>query len=77
MSIWYGYFNVWEYSGVYYVKNDDKVKIADNNRIKKPSERVKQFSEDLEISSDGTELLYFCTRCNFYDWNGGYDIATC
>jgi len=58
-------------------KNDDKVKIADNNRIKKPSERVKQFSEDLEISSDGTELLYFCTRCNFYDWNGGYDIATC
>ena len=58
-------------------KNDDKVKIADNNRIKKPSERVKQFSEDLEISSDGTELLYFCTRCNFYDWKGGYDIATC
>ena len=58
-------------------KNDDKVKIADNNRIKKPSERVKQFSEDLEISSDGPELLYFCTRCNFYDWNGGYDIATC
>ena len=54
------------------VRDDDKVKIADNNRIKKPSERVKQFSDDLEISSDGIELLYFCTRCNFYDWNGGY-----
>ena len=49
------------------VRDDDKVKIADNNRIKKPSERVKQFSEDLEISSDCTELLNFCTRCNFYD----------
>ena len=50
------------------VRDDDKVKIADKKQEKIPSESVKQFAEDLEISSDGTRTDQFLHTVQKRPW---------